>query len=69
MGFFLREGEFLPLAAGDDGIVRSEMFPGLWLDVRAMLEGKLDVVLAVLQKGISAPEHAKFVDHLSRRTP
>ena len=30
--FVLRDGQYEPLAAGDDGILRSTVFPGLWLD-------------------------------------
>ena len=65
--FILREGQFLPLAAGDDGILRSEVFPGLWLNAPAMLDGKLDVVLATLQQGIAMPEHQDFAAQLAMR--
>ncbi|MEX2316602.1 MAG: Uma2 family endonuclease [Pirellulales bacterium] len=65
--FVLRGGHYLPLSAAEDGITRSEVFPGLWLDVRAMLAGKLDSVLAVLQQGIASPEHVEFANELARR--
>ena len=65
--FILRDGEFLPLSPGDDGILRSEVFPGLWLNVGAMLEGKLDLVLGTLQPGIATQEHQNFVDTLRRK--
>ncbi|HEX4132142.1 MAG TPA: Uma2 family endonuclease [Pirellulales bacterium] len=32
----LEAGRFQPLVSGDDGIVRSRVFPGLWLDRAAM---------------------------------
>lgn len=68
--FRLREGRFVELPGDDDGIIRSEVFPGLWLDTRAMLAGDLTRVLALLQRGIAAPEHAAFVEKLrSARTP
>ena len=63
--FVLREGRYVPLSPGDDGVVRSEVFPGLWLNVAAMVEGKLDVVLATLQKGIATTEHTEFVNQLA----
>lgn len=63
--FILREGRYAPLTAGDDGILRSEVFPGLWLNAPAMLEGKLDVVLAILQQGIATQEHLEFVARLA----
>ncbi|MGZ3387218.1 MAG: Uma2 family endonuclease, partial [Isosphaeraceae bacterium] len=37
--FFLREGHLVELPPGSEGIIRSESFPGLWLDPRALIEG------------------------------
>jgi Uma2 family endonuclease len=65
--FVLREGVFAQLPQAEDGIVRSEICPGLWLNVNAMLEGKLDVVLSALQLGMKSPEHKQFVDELAKR--
>jgi Uma2 family endonuclease len=65
--FVLRDGEYRPLGVGEDGVFRSEVFPGLWLAARAMLEGKLDAVLATLQQGIATPEHQDFVAELERQ--
>jgi hypothetical protein len=59
--FVLRGGQYEPLPVGEDGVVRSEAFPGLWLDVPALLTADLLRVLAVLQQGIASPEHATFV--------
>ncbi|WP_165227339.1 Uma2 family endonuclease [Aquisphaera insulae] len=60
--FILRDGRFEELSASEDGIIRSECFPGLWLDREALLRGDLAGVLAVLQRGIASPEHAAIVD-------
>jgi Uma2 family endonuclease len=65
--FVLREGVYVPLNRGNDAIVRSEVFPGLWLHVDAMLEGKMDAVLAALQLGVKSAEHTQFVDELAQR--
>ncbi|MEX2171812.1 MAG: Uma2 family endonuclease [Pirellulales bacterium] len=65
--FVLRDSQYVPLTAGDDDIVRSEVFPGLWLNVPAMLDGKLGEVLATLQQGLATPEHQKFVADLAMR--
>ena len=54
----LRGGRFEPLA---DGIYRSEVLPGLWLEPAAVLRGDLARVLQVLQQGLASPEHAAFV--------
>jgi Uma2 family endonuclease len=56
----LREGRFEPLPPAPDGILRSEVFPGLRLDVEALLRGNLARVAAVLREGLESPEHAAF---------
>ena len=63
--FRLREGEYVSLQPDAAGIVRSEVFPGLWLAVPALLEGNLAQVLAVLQEGLATSEHAAFMERLS----
>jgi Uma2 family endonuclease len=63
--FVLREGQYQRLAAGPDGLLRSEVFPGLWLDPAALLRGDLARVLAVVQQGVATPEHAAFVARLN----
>jgi Uma2 family endonuclease len=62
--FVLRGGEYKPLAPGADGVLRSEVFPGLWLDPAALLRGDLATVLAVVQQGLAHPDHAAFVARL-----
>jgi Uma2 family endonuclease len=62
--FVLRQGRYDRLPIGPDGIYRSEVFPGLWLDPAALVASDLVEVLAVLQRGIASPEHARFVAHL-----
>lgn len=65
--FRLREGEYVSLAADEAGIIKSEIFPGLWLAVPALIAGNLPEVQAVLQSGLATPEHQAFVDRLSSR--
>ena len=62
--FALRDGAFVPLEPDASGIVRSEAFPGLWLNVTALLAGDTATVLATLQLGLASPEHAAFVARL-----
>jgi Uma2 family endonuclease len=50
-----------------DGIYRSAVFPGLWLDAAALLAGDLARVLAVLHQGLASPEHQAFVQQLAER--
>ena len=62
--FVLREGRYERLAAGADGVFRSEVFPGLWLDVGALLAGEMGKVLDTLRRGLESAEHLAFVDRL-----
>jgi Uma2 family endonuclease len=64
--FALREGRYEPLARGEDGTYRSEVFPGLWLDPDALVRSDHARVLAVVQQGAATPEHAAFVERLRR---
>ena len=68
--FSLRGERYEPLAAGPDGVFRSEVFPGLWLDPAALIRGDLKRVRTVLQEGLATPQHADFVARLTRsKTP
>lgn len=49
---------------GENGVVHSQVFPGLSLNVPAMLQGNLAAVLATLQIALGADEHAAFVARL-----
>lgn len=62
--FRLNAGEYIQLAPNSDGVICSEIFPGLWLDKAALLAGDLAKVLAVLQSGLAMPEHQIFVENL-----
>jgi Uma2 family endonuclease len=61
----LEDDDYRPLAAGVDGILKSRVFPGLWLDPRALLAGDGAKVLAALQSGLQSAEHAAFIKQLS----
>ena len=50
-----------------DGVVRSKVFPGLWLDAAALLQGDLAAVLRTLQRGLAEPGHAAFTAALRAR--
>ena len=55
------------LAPDADGLWRSQVFPGLWLDGQALLSGKLRQVLERLQDGLRSNEHEQFVADLAAR--
>ncbi len=63
--FALRDGRYEPLPPDEQGVYRSRIFPGLWLDARALLAGDLAGVLRTLNLGLATPEHAAFVARLS----
>lgn len=65
--FMRRRGRFKELAPGSDGLLRSEVFPGLWLDPAALLKPNLPQMLEVVRQGIASPEHAAFVVRLASR--
>ncbi len=67
--FILRQSQYDKLAPDAAGIYQSEVFPGLWLDAKAMIKGDLAQVLRVLEEGIADPQHAEFVTKLARAKP
>jgi Uma2 family endonuclease len=65
--FILRGGDYDRLAADDDGVHRSEVFPGLWLATPALITGDLPTVQRILMQGLASPEHASFAQQLMRK--
>ena len=63
----LAEDEFRPLAAAADGVLRSNIFPDLWLDTQALLAGDGPKLMAKLQEGLQSAEHAAFEAELQKR--
>ena len=66
--FVLRDGQYERMPQDAQGLVRSEVFPGLWLDPAALLRGDLATVLAMVQQGLASPEHHAFVARLRPST-
>jgi len=65
--FQLVEGDYQPLQPDAAGVIQSQVFPGLWLAVDALLNGEMPQVLATLQAGLNSPEHQQFVQQLGDR--
>ena len=65
--FILKEGRYISLEADESSIIRSQVFPGLWLAVDALREGNLAEVLTVLHQGLQTDEHQKFVESLQQK--
>jgi Uma2 family endonuclease len=66
--FRLEVEDYVLVEPGTDGITRSSAFPGLWLAVSALLEGRMIEVLNILQMGLSDPIHQEFVQSLAERS-
>ncbi|MGA1410091.1 MAG: Uma2 family endonuclease [Prochlorotrichaceae cyanobacterium] len=62
--FQLEAEQFVAVEPDAEGIIRSRVFPGLWLAVPALLAGNMLEVLTVLQRGIADPSHQAFVERL-----
>lgn len=65
--FRLQAGEYQQLVPDDAGIIYSQVFPGLNLDVTALLADNLAQVLTVVQQGVATKAHQEFVERLATR--
>jgi Uma2 family endonuclease len=66
--WFVRRGDqFQTNPPGTDGIYRSEIFPGLWLNPDALFALNPRALVATLLQGRASPECAEFVAKLSAR--
>ena len=65
--FTLCDGVYELLAANPDQILRSQVFPGLWLAVTAFWADDMAAVLGVLQQGLASPQHQAFLAELRKR--
>jgi Uma2 family endonuclease len=62
--FALRGGRYEALTAGADRIVRSVVFPGLWLNPVALIRPDAPTLLRVAHEGIASSEHTEFMERL-----
>ncbi len=63
--FVQENGELVRRSVGEDGLYRSTVFPGLWLDPAALIAGDRRRQRAVVDLGCATPEHAAFVARLA----
>ncbi|WP_459556214.1 Uma2 family endonuclease [Lacunimicrobium album] len=65
--FVLQNKTYTSLAADpEDGLFKSQVYPGLWLDCAALFKHNESLLIERLQTGIKTPEHASFVRKLKR---
>ena len=62
--YVLDEGEYRQQEADAAGCLSSPFFPGLVLEVKALLAGEMGPVLTRLQEGMGSPEYERFVEAL-----
>jgi len=65
--FVLRGNHYESLKMDATGVIHSEVFPGLWLNVPAVLQLDSAAVKATSQQGLQSPEHTRFVAELAGR--
>jgi Uma2 family endonuclease len=63
--FVLDQGRYAVHPPGPDGIFRSRIFPGLWLDAAALFDDALESLFRTLDRGLATPEHAAFAARLA----
>jgi Uma2 family endonuclease len=63
--FASEEGTYLSLSVGADGRIESRAFPGLVLEVDALLSNNFDTVPAALQEQTGTEAHQAFIDRLA----
>ena len=66
--FRLHNGAYVLLVPDETGVIKSQVFPGLWLAVSDLLAGDMQKVLAVLQAGLDSDEHQSFVQKLASQS-
>jgi hypothetical protein len=55
----------MALLSDAEGIIRSRIFPGLWLAVSSLLDGDLPSAIATLQAGLNRDAHQEFFQQLA----
>jgi hypothetical protein len=64
--FVLQDGQYVELLPDTDGITRSRIFPGLWLDRSALIQGDTKRVRAIVNEGMCSDEYLQFVQSLEQ---
>ncbi len=63
----LEQSSYVTLPPDPDGVIRSRVFPGLWLDVAGFWEDNAVKLMATLERGLATPEHTAFKERLQRK--
>ena len=63
--FAWREGRYEPLPR-DGNVLKSEQFPGLWLDTAALIAFDLGGLFKSIEQGVATADHAAFLQRLRK---
>ena len=63
--FSLEAGEYIKLKPDSNGIIRSQIFSGLWLATSQLLSGEMKELLSILQQGLNSASHQEFCQRLA----
>jgi Uma2 family endonuclease len=63
----LQDGAYVEMSPSADGILKSRVFPGLWLAVEPWLAQNGRQIMQVLDQGLRSPEYLNFQQELSSR--
>ena len=61
----LVDGEYREIVVDKDGLLRSRVFPGLWLDPQALWNNDAPGLFATIQRGAATEEHKAFVQKVT----
>ena len=65
--FSLENDEYIELEPDAQGIIKSKIFPGLWMDIKALVTGNMQQLMKVLQTGLNSPEYQNFIQQLTAK--
>ena len=65
--FNLENGRYVKLAQNKQGVIESKVFPGLRLNINAMLNEDLPQVSSDLQKGLQSKKYKEFAGRLKKQ--
>ena len=66
---YLDNGKYEAIEPDTAGVLRSQIFPGLWLDVPALFANDAARLWNTLQQGLNTAAHEQFVRELAARSP
>jgi len=67
--FELQGDKYVPLPRDANSVIRSHVFPGLWLDAAAIVAMRRRQVYQVLRQGLTTSEFAAFAAEVARHAP